>query len=230
MSNHRDMARYVIFDLIDENAMTKPSKIVCVGRNYADHARELGSAIPDTPILFIKPPSSLIGLNDGITWNSNLGSCHFECELSIQIGHTLKNASELEARAAISGVTLGLDLTLRDLQNSLKDQGYPWERSKAFDGSCVLGDWLAPDVITDYKNARYTFKVNGETRQVGETEKMLFDIVGLIAHISETFTLEKGDVVMTGTPAGVGPLKSSDQLEMTLETVLGDVSWKTFVR
>jgi 2-keto-4-pentenoate hydratase/2-oxohepta-3-ene-1,7-dioic acid hydratase in catechol pathway len=111
--------------------MTKPSKIICVGRNYADHAKELGSAIPDTPILFIKPPSSLTGLNDGITWQAGLGSCHFECELSIQIGQTLKNATEEQARAAISGVTLGLDLTLRDLQNSLKDQGYPWERSKS---------------------------------------------------------------------------------------------------
>lgn len=208
----------------------KPSKIICVGRNYADHAKELGSAIPDTPILFIKPPSSLTGLNDGITWQAGLGSCHFECELSIQIGQTLKNATEEQARAAISGVTLGLDLTMRDLQNSLKDQGYPWERSKSYDGSCVLGEWLAPDIIADYKNARYTFKVNGETRQVGETEKMLFDIVGLISHISETFTLEKGDVVMTGTPAGVGALKSGDQLEMILDTVLGDVSWTTFVR
>jgi 2-keto-4-pentenoate hydratase/2-oxohepta-3-ene-1,7-dioic acid hydratase in catechol pathway len=208
----------------------KPSKIICVGRNYADHAKELGSAVPDTPILFIKPPSSLIGLNDGITWQSGLGSCHFECELSIQIGQTLKNATEEEARAAISGVTLGLDLTMRDLQNSLKDQGYPWERCKSYDGSCVLGEWLAPDIIADYKNARYIFKLNGETRQVGETSKMIFDIVGLISHISETFTLEKGDVIMTGTPAGVGALTSGDQLEMILDTVLGEVSWKTFVR
>jgi 2-keto-4-pentenoate hydratase/2-oxohepta-3-ene-1,7-dioic acid hydratase in catechol pathway len=208
----------------------KPSKIICVGRNYADHAKELGSEAPDTPILFIKPPSSLIGLNDGITWSAGLGSCHFECELTIQIGQTLKNATEEQARAAISGVTLGLDLTMRDLQNSLKDQGYPWERSKAYDGSCVLGEWLAPDIIADYKNASYTFKLNGETRQVGETEKMLFDIVSLISHISETFTLEKGDVIMTGTPAGVGPLASGDQLEMILVTVLGEISWKTFVR
>ena len=210
--------------------MTKPSKIICVGRNYADHAKELGSAVPDTPILFIKPPSSLTGLNDGITWQAGLDSCHFECELSIQIGQTLKNATEEQARSAISGVTLGLDLTMRDLQNSLKDQGYPWERCKSYDGSCVLGEWLAPDIIADYKNARYTFKVNGETRQIGETSKMIFDIIGLISHISETFTLEKGDVIMTGTPAGVGALTSGDQLEMILDTVLGEVSWKTFVR
>lgn len=210
--------------------MAKPSKIICVGRNYADHAKELGSEAPDTPILFIKPPSSLTSLNDGITWQAGLGSCHFECELTIQIGQTLKNATETDARAAISGVTLGLDLTMRDLQNSLKDQGYPWERAKSYDGSCMLGEWLSPDIISDYKNARYTFKLNGETRQIGETEKMLFDIVGLVAHISETFTLEKGDVIMTGTPAGVGPLTSGDQLEMTLDTVLGDISWQTFVR
>ncbi len=209
---------------------TAPSKIVCVGRNYADHAKELGNAVPDTPILFIKPPSSLIGLDEGIAWNAGLGECHFECELSIQIGKRLKNASELEARASMSGVTLGLDLTLRDLQNTLKKQGYPWERAKAFDGSCVLGGWLSPEMIPDYKHARYTFKVNGEQRQVGETSHMLFDVVGLIAHISQTFTLEPGDVVMTGTPAGVAALHAGDQLEMTLETLLGDVSWQTFVR
>jgi len=209
---------------------TTPSKIICVGRNYADHAKELGNAVPDTPILFIKPPSSLIGLDDGIRWNADLGECHFECELSIQIGKRLKNATEFEARAAMSGVTLGLDLTLRDLQNSLKKQGYPWERSKAFDGSCVLGGWLSPEMIAEYKDARYTFKVNGVQRQVGETSHMLFDVVGLIAHISQTFTLEPGDVVMTGTPAGVAALHAGDQLEMMLETLLGDVSWKTFVR
>ncbi len=212
----------------------KPTKIVCVGRNYADHAKELGNVVPnplsEPPILFIKPPSSLIGLDEGITWKDGLGECHFECELSIQIGQTLKDADEAQARAAISGVTLGLDLTLRDLQNSLKKQGYPWERAKAFDGSCVLGDWLAPDFVTDYKNARYTFNVNGETRQVGETSNMLFDVIGLIAHISHTFTLEKGDVVMTGTPAGVAALHAGDQLEMTMDTQLGAVSWKTFVR
>ena len=211
----------------------KPSKIVCVGRNYADHAKELGNAVPtasEPPILFIKPPSSLIGLSEGIAWKDGLGECHFECELSIQIGHTLKDADEEQARAAISGVTLGLDLTLRNLQNSLKDKGLPWERSKAFDGSCVLGDWLAPEAITDYKDARYTFSVDGVTKQIGETANMIFDVVGLIAHISHTFTLEKGDVVMTGTPAGVAALKSGEQLVMTLETVLGDVSWQTFVR
>ncbi len=213
--------------------MSRPSKIICVGRNYADHAKELGNAVPTTsepPILFIKPPSSLIGLNDGITWKDGLGECHFECELSIQIGHTLKDADEAQARAAISGVTLGLDLTLRNLQNQLKDKGLPWERSKAFDGSCVLGDWLAPEAITDYKNARYTFSVDGVTKQVGETSHMIFDVIGLIAHISHTFTLEKGDVVMTGTPAGVAALHSGETLVMTLETVLGDVSWQTFVR
>jgi 2-keto-4-pentenoate hydratase/2-oxohepta-3-ene-1,7-dioic acid hydratase in catechol pathway len=213
--------------------MTRPSKIICVGRNYADHAKELGNAVPTTnepPILFIKPPSSIIGLGDGITWKDGLGECHFECELSIQIGHTLKDADEDQARAAISGVTLGLDLTLRNLQNQLKDKGLPWERSKAFDGSCVLGDWLAPEAITDYKDARYTFSVDGTTRQVGETANMIFDVIGLIAHISHTFTLEKGDVIMTGTPAGVAALHSGEQLVMTLETVLGDVSWQTFVR
>jgi len=106
---------------------TRPSKIICVGRNYADHAKELGNAVPDQAVLFLKPPSSLLGLSEGISWNPAWGECHFECELSLRIDQPLKAASSPEqALAAIGAVTLGLDLTLRDLQDSLKKQGYPW--------------------------------------------------------------------------------------------------------
>ncbi len=210
--------------------LPQPSKIVCVGRNYAEHARELGNEVPKSPVLFLKPPSSLIALEHGIDWNRDLGECHFECELSIQIGHTLKTATQEQAKAAIAGVTLGLDLTLRDLQNQLKDKGQPWERAKAFDGACVLGQWLAPDMLDDLSNSTFHLSVNGAVRQQGNTADMLFGVVDLLVDISKVFTLQAGDVVMTGTPAGVAALASGDQLMMTLDTVMGEVSWQTSVR
>ena len=207
----------------------RPSKIVCVGRNYAEHARELGNEVPESPVLFIKPPSSLTTLDGGISWNKTLGECHHECELSIRIGTALKNATAEQAVAAINGVTLGLDLTLRDVQNTLKSKGQPWERAKSFDGACVLGEWLAPDMLADFANATFRLSINGEPRQSGDTADMLFDVVQLLVDISHSFTLEAGDVVMTGTPAGVGPLYSGDQVAMTLDTILGAVSWGTHV-
>ena len=209
--------------------LPQPSKIVCVGRNYAEHARELGNEVPTSPVLFLKPPSSLIGLEQGIDWNEDLGECHFECELSIQIGQPLKNATHEQAKAAIAGVTLGLDLTLRDLQNQLKDKGQPWERAKAFDGACVLGQWLAPDMLDDLSNSTFYLSVNGDIRQQADTADMLFGVVDLLVDISKVFTLQSGDVVMTGTPAGVAALASGDQLTMTLDTIMGKVSWQTSV-
>lgn len=207
----------------------RPSKIVCVGRNYAEHARELGNEVPESPVLFIKPPSSLTTLDGGIDWNRALGECHHECELSIRIGTHLKNATQEQAVAAIDGVTLGLDLTLRDVQNTLKSKGQPWERAKAFDGACVLGEWLAPDMLADFANATFRLSINGAPRQSGDTADMLFNVVQLLVDISHSFSLEPGDVVMTGTPAGVGPLHSGDQVVMTLDTILGAVSWGTHV-
>ena len=210
---------------------SRPSKIVCVGRSYADHARELGNAVPDRPVLFIKPPSSLQSLEQGITWNKDLGSCHFECELTLRIDHPLKAESDpIKALAAIGAVTLGLDLTLRDVQDDLKKKGHPWERAKAYDGSCVLADWVDAKEITDWNAAQYSLDINGQRRQTGDTAYLIFEIGALLAEISQSFTLEPGDVVMTGTPAGVGPLHSGDQLLMTLKGQSQDFVWKTFVQ
>ncbi len=205
-----------------------PSKIVCVGRNYADHAKELGNAIPDTPILFIKPPSSLRALADGIVMPQGLGESHFETELCVRIGTPLKNATREQAVLAIDGVTLGLDLTLRDLQNTLKANGHPWERAKAFDGACLLGEWLSPAMV-DLAQAEFELSINGIQRQYGNTAQMIFGVVGLVAHISQSFSLCVGDVVMTGTPAGVAALQVGDQLRMRLHTQLGAVDWQTEV-
>jgi len=210
---------------------THPSKIVCVGRSYADHARELGNAIPDRPVLFIKPPSSLSSLEADISWNEALGSCHYECELTLRIDQTLKAETDPQkALAAVGAVTLGLDLTLRDLQDDLKKKGQPWERAKAYDGSCVLADWVDVSEIADWDKVNYTLHVNDELRQHGNTEFLIFDIGALLVDINQVFTLEAGDVVMTGTPAGVAALQSGDQLKMTLKGRSQDYIWTTAVK
>lgn len=211
---------------------TRPSKIVCVGRSYADHAKELGNAIPDRPVLFIKPPSALTTLDDGITWNRSLGDCHYECELTLRIDRPLKGETDpIKALDAVGAVTLGLDLTLRDVQDGLKKKGQPWERSKAYDGSCILSDWIAvDDVVQDWADVHYTLHINDELRQKGDTSHLIFDVGTLLADISQVFTLDVGDVIMTGTPAGVAALVSGDQLKMTLTGKTQDYVWNTFVK
>jgi 2-keto-4-pentenoate hydratase/2-oxohepta-3-ene-1,7-dioic acid hydratase in catechol pathway len=188
-----------------------PRKIVCVGRNYAAHARELGNAVPETPILFMKPATALVALTGGFAIPAGRGECHHETEITVLIGRTLKNAGEDECRAAIAGLGLGLDLTLRDLQNDLKKKGQPWEVAKAFDGAAPLSAFLPPaGIVLD--DIRFTLSVNGEVRQRGHSADMITPILPLLAHISAIFTLEPGDVVMTGTPEGVAPLQSGDVL------------------
>lgn len=211
--------------------MKLPSKIVCVGRSYADHATELGNAVPEQALLFMKPLSSVAELRDGIRWNTALGSCYYECELSLRIDKTLSQAEDPEkALQAVGAVTLGLDLTLRDVQNKLKEQGYPWERAKAFDGSCVLGDWVAvDDVVYDWRNIQFEFWIDDECRQRGNTGLMLFDIGELLCEISQNFRLDIGDVVMTGTPKGVGVLQSGQKLSMKLHGKQQQYLWQTKV-
>ncbi len=196
-------------------------KAVCVGRNYAAHAKELGNPIPERPILFIKPSTSLV------LWDSTVGippkshgECHHELELAILIDKPLKNASSDEVIDAIAGVTLSLDLTLRDLQTELKSQGHPWEIAKAFDGACPVGHWLRLPSESWLKNANLELKVNGEIRQRVSTEWMLWSVVELLTQISQYFTLEPGDIVLTGTPAGVGPLNVGDFLTAKLDNLM----------
>lgn len=209
---------------------TQPSKIICVGRNYVEHAKELGNAVPTQPVLFIKPASSLATLEEGVRWDQTLGSCHYECELVIQIGSALKHVNQQEqALKAIRAVTLGLDLTLRDVQTTLKQAGQPWERAKAYDGSCILGEWVDPQVLPAWDQIQYQFKVNGKLKQQGDTALLLFSIADLLCDISQVFTLNEGDLVMTGTPAGVGALHQGDQLEMVLLAKHEVLSWKTHV-
>lgn len=191
-------------------------KVVCVGRNYAAHARELGNAVPEVPILFLKPATALVPLSPDFAIPQGRGECHHETEITLLIGRTLKNASADECREAIAGVTLGLDLTLRDVQNELKKKGHPWEIAKAFDGAAPLAPFVAPDAFGDFADVEFSLVVNGVRRQQGSTVDMITPVLALLQYISTIFTLQPGDVVMTGTPEGVAALASGDVLELAM--------------
>lgn len=203
-------------------------KVVCVGRNYAEHARELGNEVPKTPILFMKPASSVVSVRSDIVRPdpSTYGDTHYEAELCVQLSADLSAATVEQAKQAIGGVTVGLDLTLRDLQSKLKEKGHPWERAKCFDGACVLADWLVPQAFGDFSKVSYQLAINDELRQDGDSAMMLFPVYELLAEISHAFSLQAGDVIMTGTPSGVGILQANDQLKLTL----GVHEWQVQVR
>ena len=213
---------------VNNSVRASIGKVVCVGRNYAEHARELGNEIPKSPILFMKPASSVVSVHNDIA-RPNValyGDTHYEAELCIQLAADLSAATIEQAKQAIGGVTLGLDLTLRDLQSKLKDKGHPWERAKCFDGACVLGDWIDPQAFGDFSHVEYQLYINDELKQDGNTGLMLFPVYELLAEISHAFSLQAGDVIMTGTPSGVGILQAGDALTFKL----GAHEWQTQVR
>ncbi|WP_106476341.1 fumarylacetoacetate hydrolase family protein [Phytohalomonas tamaricis] len=196
-------------------------KIVCVGRNYAEHAHELNNPVPETPLLFIKPSTSAVAMEEEIVVPVERGDVHFETELAILIGQPLTRASEAQAREAIIGMGLALDLTLRDVQARLKEKSHPWELAKGFDGACPLSHFVAVDGhAVDWQDVRFSLDLDGEPRQRGHSSDMLFPVVALIAEISQSFTLNPGDVVLTGTPKGVGPLPTGARLDLAIEGYL----------
>lgn len=195
-------------------------KVVCVGRNYAEHARELNNPVPTEPLLFIKPATAVVPLTDEIVLSPARGPVHYETEIALLIGETLSGElSDQQAGAAIYGIGLALDLTLRELQDQLKAKSHPWERAKAFDGACPLSAFVKPDqlILTDIA---LQLKINGELRQQGSSADMLTPILSLLRQIAAVFTLQPGDVVITGTPAGVGMLHGGDRLELSIPGVL----------
>jgi 2-keto-4-pentenoate hydratase/2-oxohepta-3-ene-1,7-dioic acid hydratase in catechol pathway len=194
-------------------------KIVCVGRNYAAHARELNNPLPTSPVLFIKPSTALAAIDNEIIIPTDLGECHFETEMSLLMGKKLTNCSEDEAAAAITGVGLSLDLTLRDIQD-LKDNGLPWEKSKAFNGACPSSGFVSRIHVGDLQNQQIRLYKNGQLQQDGNTSDMLNPVLPLLAYISQFFTLLPGDIVLTGTPAGVGPLQVGDKLALELSDLI----------
>lgn len=190
--------------------MSRPGKIVCVGRNYLEHAKELGNEVPKEPLLFLKPPSSVIGMNDAIVLPAQSKQVEYEGEIGIRIAKKIFRASEAQARAAIGGVVAVNDVTARDLQ---KSDGQ-WTRAKGFDTFCPIGaDAEAPD---DLESLTVVTRVNGTERQRGAASEMAFSIPMLLAYITTIMTLEPGDLVATGTPAGVGRLSPGDDVEVEI--------------
>ncbi|OEO23156.1 hypothetical protein AX279_22825 [Pseudomonas sp. J237] len=192
-------------------------KVVCIGRNYAEHAKELNNPVPTEPILFIKPGSCVVAVDDGFSIPEDRGSVHYEAEIAVLIGKPLsRTPNEEEVLDAISGFAPALDLTLRDVQAKLKEKGYPWEIAKSFDGACVLAPFVQGDAIADLTDIGIRLTINGAVRQDGNSSDMLNPIVPMIQHICGHFSLQPGDVILTGTPVGVGPLNKGDEVELEL--------------
>lgn len=194
-------------------------KIVCVGRNYAEHAKELGNEVPEFPLFFLKPASALISANRNIVHPDFSNELHHEVELVLLIDKTIKNASDEEAEDAIAGYAVGLDMTLRDIQNELKKKGLPWTLAKCFDTSAVVSSII---LKSDYKlkgNEKISLEVNNEIKQNSTLDKMIFSPADIVKYISSKMTLESGDLIYTGTPEGVGKVNRGDVITASIENV-----------
>jgi 2-keto-4-pentenoate hydratase/2-oxohepta-3-ene-1,7-dioic acid hydratase in catechol pathway len=189
----------------------QPSKIICVGRNYSEHAKELGNDVPKVPLIFLKPPSSIINPGEHIVLPPQSQQVEHEAELVAVIGKRGRNIISEEAPSYILGYTIGNDVTARDLQ---KSDGQ-WTRAKGFDTFCSFGPWIDTDF--DISDALITCKVSGQPRQMASTRDMVFSVSTLVAFVSSVMTLQPGDILFTGTPAGVGTLKAGDEVVVEIE-------------
>ncbi|MBM3922702.1 MAG: fumarylacetoacetate hydrolase family protein [Sphingomonadales bacterium] len=192
-------------------------KIVCVGRNYVAHARELGNEVPSDPVIFIKPATALSSPDTPFSIPSFSNEIHYECELVLRIAKPVRQLKKEETLSCIDAITAGIDFTARDLQQQLKEKGLPWEKAKAFDGAAVVGTWMPIDQFPNKKDIHFCLYKNRVIVQQASTAQMIFDFETLLSHISMYFTLEHGDLVFTGTPAGVGPVEPGDVLEGFVE-------------
>ena len=195
-------------------------KVVCIGRNYAEHAKELDNPVPTEPLLFIKPGSCVVALEGGFAIPTERGSVHYEAEIAVLIGKPLSTKpSREEVLDAISGFAPALDLTLRDKQAELKAKGLPWEIAKSFDGAAVIAPFVVSSTFPDVTDIGIRLTINGEVRQDGNSAIMLNPIVPMIQYMAGCFSLQAGDVILTGTPVGVGPLNVGDELVLELSGV-----------
>lgn len=201
-----------------------PGRIFCIGMNYAAHIRELKNPMPQAPVIFMKPLTSLLAPGARIPIPTHGADFHYETEVVALIGREGRPRTEAEARAMVTGITLGLDLTLRDVQTDLRKQGHPWEACKGFDGSAPLGTLAPCPPDLDLARLSFTGRVNGEVRQRGETSDMVFSIPALICALARIWMLRPGDLLYTGTPEGVGALHAGDTV--TVEAPwCGTFSW-----
>ena len=192
-------------------------KIICVGRNYADHAKELQNDVPTTPVIFMKPKTALLFPEKPLYYPEFTDDLQYECEVVVKICKNGKYIQEKFANKYYDQVSLGIDFTARDLQREQQKKGLPWEIAKAFDGSAAIGDFVPITAETQVSNLAFQLMINGETVQDGHTRHMIFSVDNIIAYVSQFFTLHIGDLIYTGTPAGVGKVKPEDHLEGYLQ-------------
>lgn len=192
-------------------------KIICIGRNYAEHAKEMNSVIPSEPVFFLKPDTALIKDNTPFYYPDFSKEIHHEVELVLKINKPGKNIQTQFANKYYNEIGIGIDFTARDIQAECKKNGLPWEKAKAFDGAAPIGKFIDKKKFTDEKNINFHLKINGNNVQEGNTKDLLFSFDTIIAYISKYFTLRTGDLIYTGTPEGVGPVKIGDRLEAFIE-------------
>jgi len=189
-------------------------KIICIGRNYIDHAKELNNPVPENPVFFLKPDTALLRRNRPFYYPDFSDEIHYECELVVKINKLGKNIQKKFAHTYYNEIGIGIDFTARDLQGKAKSKGLPWEIAKAFDSSAPLSmGFIKKDEFADMNNITFHLDKNGDTVQEGTSADMIFDIDELISYLSKFFTLKTGDLIFTGTPAGVGPIQIGDKLE-----------------
>lgn len=192
-------------------------KIICVGRNYAEHIAELNNQTPDSPVIFLKPETAQIRLGDDFYYPDFSKDVHYEVELVVKIDKVGKNIEEKFAHKYYSEIGIGIDFTARDLQSELKAKGLPWELAKAFNGSAPVSEFVPVSNFADIQDINFSLDVNDETRQNGNSSMMIYRINYLISFVSRFFMLKKGDLIFTGTPKGVGPVKVGDKLTASIE-------------
>ncbi len=188
-------------------------KIICIGRNYAEHAKELKNEIPSEPVWFMKPDTALLRDGEAFYLPEFSNDIHHEIEIVIKINKVGKHIDEQFAHKYYDEIGLGIDFTARDLQAKCKEKGLPWEKAKAFDGSAPIGKFIKKEQLGDLNNLNFDLKINGESRQLGNTKDLLFSFDKVISYVSKFVTLKVGDLIFTGTPEGVGPVKIGDKLQ-----------------
>lgn len=191
-------------------------KIFCVGRNYTEHASELGNEVPDEPVLFMKPKNALIQNHTPFYYPEFTNELHYEVELVVRVNKNGKYVQPKHALNYINAISVGIDFTARDIQKELKEKGLPWERAKAFDNSAAIGDLVEYKNGSGLKDLAFSLKKNGEVVQQGNSSQMIFSVEDIISNISNYFSLNIGDLIFTGTPAGVGECVVGDKLEAFL--------------
>jgi acylpyruvate hydrolase len=192
-------------------------KIICIGRNYIDHAKELNNPVPEEPVFFMKPDSAILNNNKPFFIPEFTSEVHHELEVVVKINRLGKHINESFAHRYYNEIALGIDFTARDVQKHCKEKGLPWEKAKAFDGSAPLSKFMDIGKFTDLQNINFSLNKNGECVQQGNTKDMIFTINQLINYVSRFVTLKIGDLIFTGTPAGVSPVNINDRLEAYLE-------------